>query len=112
MDTCTTLQKMANLSLEEGIDTKGVLSFAIVMLSRLHETRDDGKHGWYNCDNGGLFLQLYVKIKKFKKTIEEIRNSSVELDYDHLIRMTPKVKKDLIDIANFCMMLFFNNEIL
>lgn len=106
------LRGMAEDAFEEGVYTKGVLLFADVMLDKLQKARDEGKRGWYECENGRLFLHLYNEIEELKEAVKESHGRADELDCDHIVELTPEIKKELIDIANFCMMLYCNGEML
>lgn len=67
---------------EESIDNSAVDLFAVAMKNKLAIARDKGRHGWHD-----------------RKVVNQLE--LVEMFY-------ASVKKgDLIDIANFCMMLHF-----
>jgi len=107
------LEKLASESFEKGIDEKGVLEFAKKMLFVLSQAREKDKRGWYHCDNGGLFVQLKNEIKELEKALSNLcpPKTLETIDYEDNIPMTSGIKNELIDIANFCMMLYFNGEI-
>ena len=69
-------------------DSQGVLLFAIKMTERLDESAHSGKHGWQHMDEVAL-NDLEVNLMD---NVEEYIN---EKDTD-----------ELINIANYCMMLY------
>jgi len=68
-------------SQEKKIDLRGVKFFTDAMLKKLEQKREEGKHGWHDQELCSID-QLY-----------DMMDEHVE-------------KRDVVDIANFCMMIW------
>lgn len=103
------LRELVKEAHEEGIDTQGVLLFASKMLERLEQARGKGRSGWYDKSNRGLLIELLrCEIKELKGEIIDFDTIDEENEF---IQITALAKEELIDIANFCMFLYYNGEL-
>lgn len=79
---------------------KDVTAFAEAMESVLKE--HDDRQGWENEHYDYLIDRLYDEIVELKKAIRKRNSNSVLHDND--------IMHELVDVANFCMMLYCNYE--
>ena len=106
------LHDMARNAFEEGCDLKGVLRFTWQMFTKMQEAREHhNKRCWYIPGIiNQLIKSLFDEFKELKALIPNgERFDPTELDED--IKITAEIRHELLDIANFCMFIYYNGRL-